>query len=113
MLEKLLPKKVKDKDVKRFWKDFEDRSELFLNILKEDEEDSDDRIWMELLVRKGLNRCCIDSDVPFDFVFETGRDPMRFAFYCKGDAFLKKVGEKLSEYYPPSLAGKIDFIVAD
>ena len=113
LFDKLFPKKIKDKDVQKFWKEFEERADLYLTILKEDGEDSEDREWLETLVRKGLNRCCIDSDTPVDFAFETERDPVRLVFRHCGDDFLKKAGEKLQEFYPSSLAGKIDFIVAE
>ena len=113
LLDKLFPKKIRDKDVQRFWKEFEERADLYLTILAEDGEDSEDRDWMKLLIRKGLNRVCIDADTSFDFGFETERDPVRFVFRHCGDDFLKKAGEKLKEFYPAQLAGKIDFIVAE
>lgn len=113
MFEKFFPKKVKDKDVQKFWKEFAERADLYLTILKEDGQDSEDREWVETLVRKGLNRCCIDSDVRFGFEFECERDPIRLVFRHQGDDFLKKVGEKLTLFYPASLAGKIDFLVAE
>ena len=111
IFQKLFAKKVKDKPVKAFWRDIEDRAELFLHILAEDDEYSDDRIWMEALVRHGLARCCIDADVPFSFAFETEREPVRLVFHCMNDKYLKEVGEKLSAYYPQSLAGRLDFCV--
>ncbi len=113
LLDRLFPKKIRDKDVQKFWKEFEERADLYLTILKEDEEDSEDRVWLETLVKKGLGRICIDADSAFDFGFETGRDPIRFVFRHCGDDFLKKAGEKLTEYYPKALSGKIDFIVAE
>lgn len=113
LLDKLFPKKIRDKDVIRFWKEFEERADLYLTILSEDDADSEDREWMDVLVKKGLSRICIDADEPFDFGFETERDPVRFVFRHCGDDFLKKAGEKLQEFYPSSLAGKIDFIVAE
>ncbi len=113
LLDKLFPKKIRDKDVKKFWQDFESRADLYLTILAEDGADSEDRAWMDALVRKGVARVCIDADAPFDCGFETERDPVRFVFRHCGDAFLKQAGEKLQEFYPRSLAGKIDFIVAE
>lgn len=113
MLEKLFPKKVRDKDVQRFWKEFCERAELYLAILTEDAEDSEDRAWVETLVRKGLNRVCIDADASFGFEFESERDPIRLIFYYNGDDFLKKAGDKLASLYPKELAGKIDFLVAE
>ena len=61
------------------------------------------------------NEACrsISGKLGFDFGFETGRDPIRFVFRHCGDDFLKKAGEKLTEYYPKALSGKIDFIVAE
>ncbi len=113
LLDRLFPKKIRDKDVQKFWKEFEERADLYLTILKEDEEDSEDREWMDVLIKKCLGRVCVDADAPFGFGFEAGRDPVRFVFRHCGDEFLKKVGEKLVEFYPKTLAGKIDFIVAE
>ena len=46
LLDKLFPKKIRDKDVIRFWKEFEERADLYLTILSEDDADSEDREWM-------------------------------------------------------------------
>ncbi len=113
MFEKLFPKKVKDKYIQRFWRDFSDRAELFVNILQNDERDSEDFIWMQNLVGKSLKLCCLDSAVGYDFSFETQREPVRLVFYHKNDDYLKKVGEKLAQFYPENLKGVVDFTVAE
>lgn len=115
MLEKLFnrKKKAKEKPVRNFWKDFEERIDLYLNIISGDEEDSDDYLWMLGLIRKGLKMCCLDSTVGFDFRIEKGRDPIRFVFVHGNDAYLKDVGALLEANYPASLSGKIQFAAAE
>ena len=66
LLDRLFPKKIRDKDVQKFWKEFEERADLYLTILKEDEEDSEDREWMDVLIKKCLGRVCVDADEPLD-----------------------------------------------
>ena len=113
MFGKLFKKHPREKDFVRFWKDFESRSGLYLDILAKDDEDSDDYMWMESLVRRWLKMCCLDSTVGYDFKFDTRREPPRLMFLHKNDGYLKQVGERLAALYPQELTGKIDFVVAE
>lgn len=113
MFEKWFPKKPKDKQIKRFWKDFSERADLFVNILQDNDAESDDFIWMDSLVRRWLKLCCLDSTVGYDFRFEPNREPPRFIFLHKNDGYLKQVGERLAALYPQELNGKIDFIAVE
>ena len=106
-------KKAKEKPVIAFWKEFEERSDLYLNIIKDDEEDSDDYLWMLGLIRSGLKPCCIDTSVGMEFRIEKGRDPVRLVFLHMNDDYLRLVGDLLEAHYPQSLAGKIEFAVAE
>ena len=113
MFEKWFPKKPKDKYIKKFWKDFFAHADLFLNILQDNDAESDDYMWMESLVRRWLKMCCLDSTVGYDFKFDTRREPPRLMFLHKNDGYLKQVGERLAALYPQELTGKIDFVVAE
>lgn len=113
MFEKWFPRKVKEKSIKRFWTDFSEHADLFLNIMQNDEPDSEDYLWMQTLIGKWLKLCCLDSTVGYEFLLDSRRDPPRFVFFEKQDEYLRQVGEKLTEFYPDTLKGKIDFIVAE
>ncbi len=113
MFEKLFKRKPNDKAIKKFWKDFEARADLYLNILESEEQDSEDYLWLESIVRKSLKPCVLDTKVGCDFRFDTNRDPKRFVFLHMNDAYLREVGEKMKEYYPQSLLGKIEFAVEE
>lgn len=109
MFERFFRKKPKDKDIIRFWTDFENRSGLYLDILRNDDEDSDDYMWMMTAVNKALRLCCLDAKTPYSFTFNGSRDPIMFVFHHSKDEYLMQVADKLKEYYPSALNGVIDF----
>ncbi len=113
IFDKLFPKKANEKAIKKFWKEFEERADLYANILQDDETDSDDYLWMMGMVRKSLKMCCLDTTVGYDFTFEKHREPPRLVFFNKNDDYLRSVGEKLLQYYPASLKNVIAFTVAE
>ena len=113
MFEKFFKKKPNEKAIRKFWKDFEARSDLYLNILENEAEDGDDYLWMMSLIRTSLKPCVLDTTVGCDFRFDRNRDPMRFVFLHMNDEYLRAVGEKMKEFYPQSLAGKIEFAVEE
>ena len=113
LFDKLFKKKPNDKAIKKFWAEFESLSDLFADILQKEEEDGEDYVWMQGMVRKSLKLCVLDSTVGFDFGFERNRDPVRFVFYTKGDAYLRAVGERMNELYPRALTQKIQFTVEE
>ena len=113
MFEKFFKKKPNEKAIRKFWKDFEARSDLYMNILENETEDGDDYLWMMSLIRASLKPCVLDTTVGCDFRFDRNRDPMRFVLLHMNDAHLRAVGEKMKELYPQSLAGKIEFAVEE
>ena len=113
IFDKLFKQKVNDKAVIKFWKEFEERADLYADILAEGDEDSDDYIWMKGLVGKSLKMCCLDTRCGYDFAFDTSRDPVRLVFHHMNDNYLMRVGELLAKYYPSSLANTIGFAVAE
>lgn len=113
LFDKLFKKKPNDKAIKKFWAEFESFSDLFADILQKEEEDGEDYLWMQGMVRKSLKLCVLDSSVGFDYCFERNRDPVRFVFFTKGDAYLRAVGERMLALYPQSLSQKIQFAVEE
>lgn len=111
MFEKLFAKKPKEKTIQKFWKEFEDRAELYADILAEGDEESEDFLWMRGLVGKALKLCCIDSDVGYSFGFDLQRDPVCLVFHHLDDEYLKQVAALLQKHYPPSLEGTVGLIV--
>lgn len=106
-------KKVKEKQVLAFWREFESRADLYLDILAEGDEDSDDYVWLCGMVGKGIKRCAPDGDMAPAFHFDLQRDPPRLVFEYRGDAYLRAVGEALERFFPPSLAARMAFCVAE
>ena len=113
MFGKFFKKKPNEKAIRKFWKDFEDRSDLCLNILENEPEDGEDYLWMMSLLRSSLKPCVLDTTVGCSFRFDKNRDPKRFVFMHMNDEYLRAVGEKMKELYPQSLAGKIEFAVEE
>ena len=106
-------KKVKDKPILAFWKDFEARADLFVDILANEEEDSEDFIWLEGMMLVALKRCAPSAEAEFGFYFERQRDPMLLVFDSRGDAYLRAVGERLAALYPAALCERIRFAVSE
>lgn len=109
MFGKLFKKHPREKDFVRFWKDFESRSGLYLDILAKDDEDSDDYMWMTAALHKSLRLCCLDATVPFDLEINSARDPIMFIFHHSNDEYLLEAADLLKKHYPASLSGVIDF----
>lgn len=110
---RLFEKKPKEKTVVGFWKEFDARSEFYLDVLTKDDEDSEDYVFVVSCIKEGLRKCCIDAAVPFEFSFNKDCEPMRFVFSHRNDAYLKQVGEILSKQFPPSLKEKMLFLTAE
>ena len=85
------------KPIAAFWKDFEDRADLYFDILTKEEEDSDDFEWLSA----------------FGIRFDKMRDPVRLVFECRGDAYLRAVGERLTALYPEAMQRRMQFLVID
>lgn len=110
---KLFEKKPNEKAVIRFWKDFENRSEFYLDVLVNDDEDSEDYYFVRSCLKEGLKKCCKDATVAYDFSFNRESDPMRFVFYHRGDDYLKKAADCLAAHFPESLKEKMLFVTAE
>ena len=106
-------KKVKDKPIAAFWKDFEDRADLYFDILTKEEEDSDDFEWLSGVLTRALRRCAPDAECAFGIRFDKMRDPVRLVFECRGDAYLRAVGERLTALYPEAIGRRMQFLVID
>ena len=113
IFDKLFKKKANDKAVIRFWKEFSERADLYADILKDGDAESEDYIWMKGLVGKALKLCCLDTTCGYDFDFDISRDPARLIFHHMNDAYLKEVGDMLAKYYPSELSKTIGFAVAE
>ena len=110
---KFFEKKPNEKNVVRFWKEFDARSEFYLDVLKKDGEDSEDYIFVISCVKEGLRKCCIDATVPFDFTFNKECEPMRFVFHHYNDRYLQQAGECLLKQFPATLKDRITFLTAE
>ncbi len=113
MFEKLFKKKPNERAIRAFWKTFEERAELYCDILNNEAEDSEDYVWMMGMIYKSLKPCVLDTTVGCSVRFDRQRDPKRLIFLHMNDAYLRAVGEKMRENYPQSLAGKIEFAVEE
>lgn len=113
LLKKFFEKKPKEKYILAFWKEMEERADLYADILAEGDEDSEDYLWMKGLVGKALKLCCIDTTCGYEFEFDTARDPARLVFHHMNDAYLQQVGQLLEKDYPSTLSAKIGFTVAE
>lgn len=109
----LFKRKPSDRAIKKFWKEFCGRADLYADILRSEPEDSEDYIWLLEKVGKSLKLCCLDTTVGYDFRFDAMRDPVRFVFLHKNDEYLKQVGERMLALYPAELSEKIAFAVAE
>ncbi len=113
IFDKLFKKKVKDKPVIKFWKEFEERSEFYFDVIANDNEDDEDYIFVTRCIKEGLRLCCIDSEVAFYFSFNSESSPMRFTFHHLNDEYLKSVAERLAALYPQNLNEKMLFLTAE
>ena len=113
IFEKLFKKKANDKAVIKFWKEFSERAELYADILRDGDKESEDYVWMNGLVSRALKYCCLDTTCGYDFEFDISRDPARLVFHHMNDEYLRQVGELLLKYYPGELSKTIGFAVAE
>lgn len=113
MFGKLFAKKPNDKAIRKFWKEFEERIDLYADILENEAEDSEDFDWLRQKIGKSLKLCCLDSTVGYDYRLETSRSPVRLVFLHKNNDYLKAVGGRMLALYPEHLANKIAFAVAE
>lgn len=110
LLDKFFKKKPKEKNVVRFWQEFEQHADLYYAILAEGEE-GEDYEWLEDLLRRRLNECCEGVEAKYELKLEYYRDPMRIVFGCNGDPVLRQIGAWLEAHYPASLHKKLEFAV--
>lgn len=113
IFDKLFKKKVKDKPIIKFWQEFEERSEFYLDVIANDSEDSEDYLFVCRCIKEGLRLCAIDAEIAYDFSFNKESSPMRFTFHHNNDEYLKGVAERLCALYPQNLKEKMLFLTAE
>ena len=55
----LFKRKPSDRAIKKFWKEFCGRADLYADILRSEPEDSEDYLWLLEKVGKSLKLCCL------------------------------------------------------
>ena len=110
---KLFEKKPNEKTVIKFWKEFTDRADLYLDVLRKDDEYSDDYMFVKGCIKDGLRKCCLDATIAFEFSFDRESDPLRFTFRHFNDDYLKKAADCLLRLFPSELRNRVVFLIAE